>query len=66
MKDDVSPHLLKNLADELAIPVTLLFRRFVEEVGAPDDWRRANVAPLHKKGSKSSVENYRPISLTST
>ena len=31
----------------------------------PDDWKLANVVPVHKKGSKSNVENYRPISLTS-
>ena len=29
------------------------------------DWKRANVVPVYKKGSKASVENYRPISLTS-
>ena len=31
----------------------------------PKDWKIANVVPVHKKGSKMSVENYRPISLTS-
>ena len=31
----------------------------------PSDWKHANVVPVHKKGSKNSVENYRPISLTS-
>jgi hypothetical protein len=31
----------------------------------PRDWRCANVTPIHRKGSRSSVENYRPVSLTS-
>ncbi len=31
----------------------------------PDDWRLANVIPLFKKGRSSSVNNYRPVSLTS-
>ena len=31
----------------------------------PLDWRRANVVPIFKKGSKSLPSNYRPVSLTS-
>ena len=30
----------------------------------PLDWRRADVVPVYKKGSKSKACNYRPISLT--
>jgi len=31
----------------------------------PDDWKTANVCPIFKKGSKSQIGNYRPVSLTS-
>ena len=31
----------------------------------PSEWKLSNVVPIHKKDDKSSVENYRPISLTS-
>ena len=31
----------------------------------PKDWKIANVVPVHKKKSKSTVTNYRPVSLLS-
>ena len=31
----------------------------------PEDWRRAVIVPVHKKGSNMKCENYRGISLLS-
>ena len=31
----------------------------------PEDWRRAKVVPIFKKGKKEEPGNYRPVSLTS-
>jgi len=31
----------------------------------PRDWEKATVVPIHKRGGRSVVKNYRPVSLTS-
>ena len=43
----------------------LLFKKSLRLSIVPDDWKKANVTPVHKSGSFKSVSNYRPISLTS-
>ena len=52
--------------EELALPLTIIFKRSLRTSEVPEDWRTANVTPVHKGGSKKLVNNYRPISLTST
>ena len=42
----------------------MLFQSSLESGQVPEDWRKANVAPVYKKGCKVKAENYRPISLT--
>ena len=29
----------------------------------PDIWKRLNICPIHKKGGKQIINNYRPVSL---
>ena len=29
----------------------------------PEDWKKGNIIPVHKKESKNCLKNYRPISL---
>ena len=63
--DGIHPLLLRNLAYELAPPLTQLFRLSLDEGRIPDEWKTATVQPIFKGGSKNAPENYRPISLTS-
>ncbi|KAK6059175.1 hypothetical protein COOONC_03202, partial [Cooperia oncophora] len=56
--DNISYVFLKRAALGLAKPLTLLFN-------CPDIWKTGLVKPVHKKGSRNVVHNYRPICLTS-
>jgi Reverse transcriptase (RNA-dependent DNA polymerase)/Endonuclease-reverse transcriptase len=63
--DGLGSLLLRELVDQVAIPLTKIFRKSLDSGDVPADWRRANVTPIFKKGSKTDPANYRPVSLTS-
>jgi len=50
--------------DILAKQLCLLYNSSLAKNQIPDDWKKANISPIFKKGAKSNVENYRPVSLT--
>ena len=58
--DGITSTMLKLTAGEIALPLTLLFNYSLREGLIPDDWKRANVVPIHKSGDISSIKNYRP------
>ena len=62
--DSIKPRVLKELHVELAPVFTKLFSKSLQEGKMPDDWRKANVTPIYKKGAKHLAVNYRPVSLT--
>ena len=62
--DLLKPLLLKELRDEIAPIIKIIFEKSLRQTGKlPSDWVTANVMPVLKKGEKSSAANYRPISL---
>jgi hypothetical protein len=53
-------------ASELGPCITNLFNQCIEHATIPDEWKLAHVTPIFKgKGSKSLIDNYRPISVLS-
>lgn len=64
-EDLVHPKVLKECAKTLAVPLVKLFRLSIDSGTLPMAWKRACVTPIYKKGSRNSVKNFRPVSLTS-
>ena len=62
--DKLKPLLLKELREEIAPIIQIIFERSLQTGKLPADWCKAQVTPIFKKGNKSSAANYRPISLT--
>ena len=65
--DGISPRVLRELAEELAPALTIIFQSVVSSLSTgivPTDWRDAYVTSIFKKGKQYNPANYRPISLT--
>ena len=63
--DNIHPCVLQKTAKEMSIPLAHIFQQSLDSGEVPDDWRTANVTPIHKKGDRTDPSNYRPVSLTS-
>ncbi|CAM4390866.1 unnamed protein product [Caretta caretta] len=63
--DALHTRVLKELADVIAEPLAIIFQNSWRSGEVPDDWKKANVVPIFKKGKKEDPGNYRPVSLTS-
>ncbi|KAK4824360.1 hypothetical protein QYF61_013695 [Mycteria americana] len=63
-KSQNHPRVLRDLAEELAKPLSIIYQQSWLTGEVPDDWRPANVTPIYK-GWKEDPGNYRPVSLTS-
>ncbi len=64
--DRIHPRVLQECAQELSLPLFILFKKSINQGILPTDWKLASITPVYKnKGSKHDSTNYRPISLTS-
>lgn len=61
--DGIGPRVLKNCALAIYQPLQHLFQTSISQHKVPAEWKIHCITPIHKSGDRSSVTNYRPISL---
>ena len=61
--DEMSPELLKAAKPKITTYLTKLFNEIYQKSYFPSDWITSIIVPIHKKGSKAIMDNYRGISL---
>ena len=62
---DIPTKLIKDNADIFAEFIFISLNKCIEQSVFPSKLKLANITPVHKKNSKSSKENYRPVSILS-
>ena len=62
--DEIHPRVLRELAEEIAEPLSIVYQRSLLTGEVPEVWRLASVTPIYKKSCREDPGNYRPVSLT--
>ena len=61
--NDLSIRLLKICDSSIVKPLSIIFKNCLQSGSFPNNWKKANVVPIHKKDGKQLLQNYQPVSL---
>jgi len=63
--DELTSDVIKEGGPETIKQLVILYNNIFKEKKIPTSWKEAKIILLHKKGDKTDIKNYRPISLLS-
>lgn len=63
--DQIPAFLISDCASVFVKPLTLIFNLILKSCDFPCQWKTSKICPVYKKGVKSDITNYRPISIIS-
>jgi len=64
-QENISNFMVKNLSEKFKLNLLKMFNHCLATNTMPEEWKKATISMIHKKGCKKSRDNYRPISITS-
>ena len=62
-QDKISIRMLKIYGSSICKPLEIIYKEFCSLGLFTLDWKKGNIAPIHKKGDNQSLKNYQPVSL---
>lgn len=60
--DGISGYFLARCTDSISFPIYILYSKSLVEGVFPSAWKTSSITPVFKKGDKTDIKNYRPIS----
>ena len=63
--DGISPSILKEMSEQLCVPLNIIFKLSIDASTLPRQWRDAIICPIYTTSEKRNASNYRLVSLTS-
>ena len=55
--------MIKICGDSICVLLEMIFKQSLLTGVFPFKLKKGNIAPIHKKGDKQNIKNYRPVSL---
>ena len=61
--DDIHPRVLKEMADVVAEPLSIISENSWLSGEVPSDWKKGNITSIFRRGRKDDPGNYKLVSL---